>query len=48
MRGSMMIRKPLSMLINESKETGEHSLRRTLGPEFSSCPGSARIMQGRD
>jgi len=29
--GSLLIRKPLSMLLSEAGETGEHSLKRTLG-----------------
>src|SRR5881409_945811 len=29
---SLLATKPLDQLINESKETGEHSLKRTLGP----------------
>jgi len=44
MRGSMMIKKPLSMLINESKETGEHSLRRTLGPVSLTALGIGAII----
>jgi APA family basic amino acid/polyamine antiporter len=44
MRGSMMIKKPLSMLINESKETGEHSLKRTLGPISLTALGIGAII----
>src|SRR5580693_927441 len=32
MAGGLFAKKPLSMLLAESQETGEHSLRRTLGP----------------
>ena len=32
MANPLFAKKPLSMLVAESKETGEHSLKRTLGP----------------
>src|SRR5579862_1020274 len=32
MAGSLFAKKPISVLLAEAKETGEHSLKRTLGP----------------
>ena len=32
MPGSMMVKKPLSMILGEAAESGEHSLKRVLGP----------------
>src|ERR1700741_3065638 len=32
MANSLFARKPLHLILEESKETGEHSLRRALGP----------------
>jgi len=45
MGNPLFARKPLSMLLSESKETGEHSLKRTLGPfqltRWALAPSSA-------
>ena len=32
MAGGLFAKKPISLLLAEAKETGEHSLKRTLGP----------------
>jgi APA family basic amino acid/polyamine antiporter len=44
MGGSVLAKKPMSLMIEESRETGEHSLKRTLGPVSLTALGIGAII----
>lgn len=44
MGNSLFVKKPMSMLLNESQETGEHTLKRTLGPISLTALGVGAII----
>src|SRR5437667_11988376 len=41
---NLLVRKPLHLLMEEARETGEHSLRRTLGPVQLTALGVGAII----
>jgi APA family basic amino acid/polyamine antiporter len=44
MAGSLLTKKPMSLLLGEASETGEHTLRRTLGPISLTALGVGAII----
>jgi APA family basic amino acid/polyamine antiporter len=44
MASSLLLKKPMSLLLDEAKESGEHSLRRTLGPVSLTALGIGAII----
>jgi APA family basic amino acid/polyamine antiporter len=44
MGGSVLAKKPMSLMLEESRETGEHSLKRTLGPVSLTALGVGAII----